>query len=148
MILDSVKNSARYYGVNPRLKRAFDYLETVDLHSLASGKYEIDGTDIFMTVIDRELKRPADAKLEIHRAYLDIQVVIAGEESFGWSECRAVKQSLGAFDLEKDIELFDDRPQTYYTLIPGQFTIFLPEDAHAPMVGEGMIKKIIMKVRM
>ena len=39
-------------------------------------------------------------------------------------------------------------PQTYYTLRPGQFTMLLPEDGHAPMVGEGSIRKIIVKVRM
>ena len=54
---------------------------------------------------------------------------------------------LGEFDVEKDIRFYDDEPQCYYTLRPGQFTILLPEDAHAPMVGEGAIRKIIVKVR-
>ncbi|MDE6624595.1 MAG: YhcH/YjgK/YiaL family protein, partial [Alistipes sp.] len=51
------------------------------------------------------------------------------------------------FNAEKDIQFFEDVPQTYYTLRPGQFTILFPEDGHAPMVGEGVVRKIIFKVR-
>lgn len=93
------------------------------------------------------MKKPADAKLEIHDEYIDIQVVVSGLESFGWSERADVRLPLGDFDSGKDIRFFDDAPQTYYTLKPGQFTIFMPDDAHAPMVGEGRVKKLIVKVR-
>ena len=66
----------------------------------------------------------------------------------GWSERAVLSKPLGGFDAEKDIQLFDDEPQTCYTIRPGQFTILMPEDGHAPMVGEGSIRKIIVKVRM
>ena len=80
--------------------------------------------------------------------YIDIQVLIRGEEeSFGWSERRELKKPLGEFSVENDIQLFDDVPQTYYTMRPGQFTVLFPEDGHAPMVGEGTVRKIIVKVR-
>ena len=46
-----------------------------------------------------------------------------------------------------DILLFDDVPQTFYTMRPGQFTVLFPEDGHAPMVGEGTVRKIIVKER-
>jgi biofilm protein TabA len=29
---------------------------------------------------------------------------------------------------------------------PGTFAIFFPEDAHAPMAGEGLIHKVVVKV--
>ena len=149
MILDSLKNSALYYALNPRLRRAFEYIASTDLEALAAGRHDIEGDDIFVNVMEVELKKPADAKLEIHNAYLDIQVLVCGdEERFGWSERADVHKPLGDFDTAKDIQLFDDVPQTYYTLRRGQFTILLPDDAHAPMVGEGSIKKIIVKVKM
>jgi len=147
MILDSIENRARYYALNPRLERAFDYVVSTDFTALAPGRHDIDGDAIFVNVMDVDLKRPADAKLEIHDRYLDIQILVTGAcEEFGWSRRCDVKQSLGAFDREKDIELFDDTPQTYYTLRRDQFTILFPEDAHAPMVGEGRVRKIIVKV--
>lgn len=147
MIFDSMNNKALYYGVNRRLQSAFDYLASVELEQMEPGRYVIDAEDIFMNLMECDLKRPADAKLEVHDTYLDIQVVVRGRESFGWSPRSALVRGQGAFDPEKDIRFYDDEPQTYYTLVPGQFTIFLPQDAHAPMVGEGTVKKAIVKVR-
>ncbi|MEG1864019.1 MAG: YhcH/YjgK/YiaL family protein [Alistipes sp.] len=148
MILDTLKNSALYEAINPRLKKAFDFIASTDWEKMEPGIHELDGRDIYVNVMERELKKPADAKLEIHNEYIDIQVLVRGEEeSFGWSERADVCKPQAAFDAEKDIQFFEDKPQTYYTLRPGQFTILLPEDAHAPMVGEGMVRKIIFKVR-
>lgn len=149
MILDSLKNSASYYSLHPRLAKAFGYIAQTDWTALEAGTHELEGRDIFVNVMDVELKRPADAKLEVHDAYLDIQVLVRGEkEDFGWSERADVREPLGDFDEQKDIRFFDDVPQTRYTMRPGQFTLLFPEDAHAPMIGEGSIRKIIVKVRL
>ena len=43
--------------------------------------------------------------------------------------------------------LLAQRVLPYYTMRPGQFTVLFPEDGHAPMVGEGTVHKIIVKVR-
>ncbi|WP_295938190.1 YhcH/YjgK/YiaL family protein [uncultured Alistipes sp.] len=148
MIFDSLKNSALYYSVHPRLEKAFGYIASTDWEKIEPGIHELDGKDIYVNVMERELKKPVDAKLEIHNEYIDIQVLVRGEkEAFGWSERADVHKPLGEFDAQKDIQLFDDVPQTYYSLRPGQFTILMPEDAHAPMVGEGSVRKIIVKVR-
>ncbi|MEG2365334.1 MAG: YhcH/YjgK/YiaL family protein [Alistipes sp.] len=147
MIVDSLKNHALYETLSPRLKQAFAYILSTDLEALEAGRHVIDGDDLFVNVIECKLKKPADAKLEVHNKYIDIQVVVSGEESFGWSERADVMQPQSAFEVEKDICFYDDVPQTYYTLKPGQFTILMPDDAHAPMVGDGSVKKLIVKVR-
>ena len=148
MILDSLKNHARYHVLNPRLGKAFDYILSTDLRSLPAGRHDIDGDDIFMNVMDVDLKRPSDAKLEIHDRYLDIQVLVTGRsETFGWSPRERIARPLGYFDKEKDIQFFDDVPQTCYDVTPGEFVLLFPEDAHAPMIGEGAIRKVIVKVR-
>ena len=148
MILDSLKNCALYENVNPRMKKAFALIASTDWTKMEPGIHELDGKDIYVNVMERELKRKPDAKLEVHNEYIDIQVLVTGkEESFGWSERRELKKPLGEFSVENDIQLFDDVPQTYYTMRPGQFTVLFPEDGHAPMVGEGTVRKIIVKVR-
>ena len=148
MILDALKNCALYYGTSPRMQKAFELIASTDWTAVEPGIHELDGKDIYVNVMERELKQQAEAKLEVHDAYIDIQVLVAGkEESFGWSERCALSKPRGTFDADKDILFFDDVPQTYYTLRPGQFTILFPEDAHAPMVGEGTVRKIIVKVR-
>ncbi len=148
MILDTLDHSARYASLHPRLARAFELIASTDWTALEPGIHELEGRDIFVNVMERELKLKADAKLEIHDAYIDIQVLVRGErEAFGWSPRAVLREPIAPFDAEADIQLFDDEPQTYYTLLPGQFTILLPEDGHAPMVGEGAVRKIIVKVR-
>ncbi|WP_300737515.1 YhcH/YjgK/YiaL family protein [uncultured Alistipes sp.] len=147
MILDSLNNRALYYGISPRMQQAFEWIVSTDWNSLEAGTHELDGKAIFANVMDVDLKRKPDAKLEIHDRYIDIQVLISGEEeTFGWSERRDLKRPLGPFDAQKDIQFFDDEPQTCYTLRPGQFTVLLPDDGHAPMIGQGRVRKIIVKV--
>lgn len=148
MIFDSLKNSARYENVHPRMKRAFELLASTDWARLEPGIHELEGRDIYANVMERDLKKKGDAKLEVHNDYIDIQLLVSGsEESFGWRERKDLKQPQGPFNPEKDIQLFEDEPQTYYTMRPGQFSILFPEDGHAPMVGEGKVRKVIVKVR-
>ena len=117
MIFDSLKNSALYYPVSPRLEKAFGFIASTDWETMEPGIHELDGKDIYVNVMEPELKKPADAKLEIHDAYIDIQVLIRGEqETFGWSERADLRKPLGEFDAGKDIRFFDDEPQTFYTL--------------------------------
>lgn len=148
MILDALKNCALYYAVSPRMEKAFALIASTDWTALEPGIHELDGRDIYVNVMECDLKQKPDAKLEVHNEYIDIQVLVTGrEETFGWSERKDLKLPLGEFSEEKDVQLFDDVPQTYYTLRPGQFTVLFPEDGHAPMVGEGHVRKIIVKVR-
>ena len=66
MIFDSLKNSALYYSLNPRLEKAFGFIASTDWEKMEPGIHELDGKDIYVNVMDTELKKPADAKLEIH----------------------------------------------------------------------------------
>ncbi|MFI3288724.1 MAG: YhcH/YjgK/YiaL family protein [Rikenellaceae bacterium] len=147
MILDSMKNAELYYGVCPRMKRAFELLAQTDLMALPVGKNPLDGDEIFVNIMERELKKPEDAKLEIHNKYADIQILLVGkEERFGWTERAVLTDPVGEFDDAKDVQFFNDAHQCTYSIVPGQFTILMPEDGHAPMIGEGVVKKAIVKV--
>lgn len=146
MILDSIQNAERYYALHPHFKAVFDYLRATDVRALEDGRHTIDGDNLFVNVSSLEL-RPLDAAhLEAHNRYIDIQVVIEGEEHFGWSERKDCMKPEGSFDEERDIIFYGDKPQTFYKVRAGQFTILYPEDAHAPMLGDGRVKKLIFKV--
>jgi YhcH/YjgK/YiaL family protein len=89
----------------------------------------------------------ADAKFEAHNSYIDIQVLISGVEQMGWKPRNTCTQPKGEFNTEKDVIFYNDKPDMYFQLQPGQFAIFYPEDVHAPMIGEGPIKKLVIKVK-
>ena len=50
------------------------------------------------------------------------------------------------YNEEKDITFYVDKPTAYTKIYPGQFVIYFPEDGHAPGIGQGVIRKGIVKV--
>lgn len=151
MIIDSIQKIETYAVVNKRFEKVASFLASNDLTSMFPGRYPVDGDNIFLTISENDLKSPADAKLEAHREYIDIQIVLAGIESFGWKSLLSCQAVSSEYNPEKDIMFFADTPDTYFSLQSGQFAIFFPEDAHAPLVqapiGNKRVVKAIFKVR-
>ncbi len=87
------------------------------------------------------------AKFECHNAHIDIQVCIRGRERIGWKPRGSCIAPRGEYNTEKDVLFYDDAPDMFFGLTDNQFAIFYPEDVHAPMIGEGMIKKLVIKVK-
>ena len=147
MILDSLKNKELYATLHPRFRKVFDFIESHDVAQLECGRHDIDGDEIFVNVQEIDLRDRNQARIELHRKYIDIQLLLEGpDETFGWSPKSECKAAEGEFDVEKDVQFFTDTPQCFYTVAKGQFTILYPEDGHAPMLGEGHVKKCIFKI--
>jgi len=147
MIIDNLKSSSQYEHMNPLFKKAFDYLKTLDFSKLEVGKTQLEGTDLVVNVSDSNLKTKESAKLEVHDKFIDIQMPVSKAEGFGWLHRSELKKEAAPFNTEKDIQFFEDKTNTYFDLEPGNFAIFFPDDAHAPCVGEGVIRKIVVKVK-
>ncbi|MDR0547777.1 MAG: YhcH/YjgK/YiaL family protein [Dysgonamonadaceae bacterium] len=146
MIIDSLKNAAAYESLHPYFKPAFDFIRNSDLTQLAAGKQVIITDKLIVNISETNLKNPPDAKLEVHNQFIDIQIPVSTAESFGWKQRETCENSTQAYNAEKDVAFFGDAPSTIFTLQPNEFVIFFPGDAHAPCIGEGTIKKIIIKV--
>lgn len=146
MILASIKDLSRYVDVNPNFKVAFDFLQKTDLTSLPVGKIELDGSNVFVKVMNSKLVTVENAKLEVHNNYLDIQVPVSGAETYGWVKRSDLKEPKADFDTTKDLQFFADKPTTYVTAQPGEAAFFFPEDGHAPQIGDGEILKVVVKV--
>ena len=50
MIVDSIENLERYAVLNPRFTAVVEFLRKNDLSSLAAGKHEIQGNEVFVNV--------------------------------------------------------------------------------------------------
>ncbi len=148
MILSSISQSSRYATLHPLFQRAFDYIRDTDLYALAPGRYDIVGDELFAIVEHVEGRTRELARLECHRKYIDIQLVLEGDEAMGWKPLADCHNPVGAFSMEKDIQFFIDAPASWVPVPPDHFCIFFPEDAHAPLVGSGQVRKVIFKVAM
>ncbi len=145
--------SRRYAALHPLLAEVF---EAMALHAdrwlAEEGRYDLRGEELFALVGEHPLKPAEAARLEVHDRYIDLQWVLRGEERYGWASRTACRAPQGAFDTERDILFFSDRPESVVTARAGEFLIFFPEDAHAPLINpapgeEASVRKVIFKIK-
>lgn len=150
MVIDTVKNALRYEPLHPLFKKAFDYIRQTDLAAAASGTYVVEEDAVKAIVSEAPGKKQEASleKFECHNRFIDIQYVISGTEQMGWKPRTDCTAPNGDYNPEKDVQFYRDAPDTFFTLGPGQFVIFFPEDVHAPMIGDGVIKKLVMKIKL
>jgi biofilm protein TabA len=146
MILSRLAEADRFTALHPQFARAFDFLRDTDLNALAPGKHTVQGEDLFAIVEHCAGRTRAEAKLESHRRYIDIQLVLEGVDEMGWRPLAQCEKPVGAFDVARDIIFYDDAPSSWIATPAGSFCIFFPDDAHAPLVSSGMIRKLVMKI--
>ena len=146
MIIDNINNASHYYNVHTRFEKAFNFLKSLDFNSIKESTIEVDGDNIKSIISNNILKNKADVLLEAHRKYIDIHIPLSQSETIGWKSIATENKNLNNYYSDKDYELFNDTPTTYLTVLPGEFAIFLSEDAHAPLIGSGELKKIIFKI--
>lgn len=146
MILDVLENASRYPVLQKGFEKAVGFILRPDLKELPEGKYEIDGQRVFAMVSKSPGRAKEDAQIETHKKYIDIQLVLAGTDTMGWKPKALCMQPTGEYDPQADIQFFDDEPDAWITVKPGAFAVFFPEDAHMPMISEGPIHKVVIKV--
>jgi len=146
MILANLSQAQHYAVLHPLFQRAFDYIRSTDLIALAPGRHTIAGEDLIAIVEQVPGKTKEMARLEAHRQYIDIQLVLEGDETMGWKPLADCHNPMSEHSTEKDIRFFHDAPASWIAVPPDYFCIFFPEDAHAPLVGNGQVRKVIFKV--
>ena len=146
MILDTLDHAKRYCSLHPLFEPAFAFLRDTDLMSLPTGMHTLQGEQLFTIVEACEGRTRAEAKLECHRRYIDIQLVLEGVDEMGWKPRAECIGPATEYDMLRDIQFFNDAPAAWIATPPGSFCLFFPDDAHAPLVSAGMIHKVVMKI--
>lgn len=145
MVIDNLKNMRDYESLHPLFAKAFDYIEHTDLSALEPGKIVLIEGELFVNVFQWGAKTKEEAKLETHNEYIDIQVPITGVEVMGYTQRCDLPEA--EYDAAVDMTLYDGMATDYITVKPGMFTLFFPEDGHAPGITPTGLKKIIIKVK-
>ncbi len=146
MIIDTLSNATLYSGLSSRIQQAFAYLQQTDLENAETGKYEIDGTNVFALVQEYESKPMAEGKWEAHRRYIDVQYIVRGNEQIGYVHISHLTP--GDYDADRDFLPLTGEGE-YLTLFAGDFMLLFPDDGHMPGLvvgGSGPVKKVVVKV--
>lgn len=147
MIIDKIENYKLYEGLSKRISKAFKYIVDTDLLNTESGRYEIEGDEIFAMVQSYDTKKLSEAKLEGHFKYIDIQYVITGVENMGCTPMR--NQAIVSMNEDDDYAFYEGAAPLF-KVEAGMFTVFFPEDLHMPCIecdNMSEVKKVVVKVK-
>ena len=147
MILSNLKNRVELEKLHPLMSRLFEFLEQTDVLNLPLGIHEIEGKDLFINNQSPELFTKENAPIEVHKNYIDVQVLLEGAETMGWKPLEEIATWRGEYDEAKDVRFSDERCDHFVTLKAGELTVFYPEDGHAPAIGDAPIRKFIAKLK-
>jgi YhcH/YjgK/YiaL family protein len=144
MIFDSLKHIDNYQGLG-RVYEALKFLVETDFSTTELGKYELTD-DIYYMVQEYDTK-PKNVS-EVHEKYIDIQLVLSGEEVIGVAPIECEKELVDA-KPEKDVWHYtcDTQPMT---LRAGEFMVLYPSDIHMPGATLGdpaAVHKVVVKVK-
>lgn len=152
MIFDLAKNLDFYrnLGVEGRYAKAVDFLKNTDLHSLAAGRYEIDGKNVYANVLEYTTSPWEEVKYEAHNNYTDIQYMIDGSEVMAYVPVNELEVAI-PYNEEKDVTKYQDSARGFQFVVNiGQYMIFQPWDGHKPNVANetpAAVKKIVVKIK-
>ena len=125
--------------ISKRVNEALEYLEGLNVTGADAGKKVIVNDNFFYSVHSYETKSADECKLESHREYIDIQLMIDGEESMEVVDTSklTIKEN---YDEKKDVMFWNiPRRMAKITLRAGDYIVLYPENAHR---GAATIKKI------
>jgi YhcH/YjgK/YiaL family protein len=90
-----------------------------------------------------------DGFFESHRNYIDVQVIVAGEELMEVQEIARLKVSEPYLPERDLIKYADAADASVLRMRAGDVAIFFPEDGHMPSLrwqGPGLVRKTVVKV--
>ncbi len=150
MILCDIKDACRYAGMSPQMGVAIEWVSEHFADPFEAGTRIIGksagGYDIIVKSEEPALMPREKVSLEAHRHYIDIQLPLRGPEKMGWAPVERLRFPRSEYDSERDIVFYGDAASSIVNVAPGQMAVFFPEDAHAPNIGLGNHRKLIVKV--
>jgi len=143
VIIDRIEEQERYYPLHPDMELAFAFL--AEAPDLESGRYELEN-GLFATVSEGDTRPLAEADLESHKEYIDLQYCISGGERMSWAHIQEL--NLKSTDVEHDNYFYEGK-STAISVRPGMFYIMFPSDGHKPACHNEFPKhyrKVVVKI--
>lgn len=150
MIRDSLDNLMRYGFITVHMQKIYDFL--LSANDKPCGKYDI-AEDIFVFVQDFSTKENDDFHYEEHDKYMDIQLLLQGEECLYYSPQNNLKIDQ-PFTDGNDIMFYYPQSLNYLEksiLKPNDFVIYFPNEPHAPghkHISSAKCKKAVVKIKL
>lgn len=149
MLLADLSRDDYAKSLPPIFARLCGKLKSLDLANLELGWQDLEDS-IRMNVMSFETTPAEGKKAEMHRKFVDIQLLIEGEEMIEYGLSQPDLSKYDEYRDEDDYQLtdaIDDKNEV--VLKPNMFAIFLPYEPHKPgnsVNSNNVLKKLVVKV--
>ena len=150
MVVDKLENADLYKGLSAGIAKGLELIKDASLAAQEDGKYEVDGDNLFYMIQRYPTKDKEVMLFEAHKDYVDIQFIVAGEETIGY----VLTETLEITEPYKPDVMKGPDPAVYteVKLTSGTFAIFYPDDAHKPCYvfytdKKSNVHKMVVKVK-
>lgn len=153
MIFGNIKSNENISSYPKAIQKAINYLKENDLVAMAPGRYELDGDNMILQVLDVETSERSNLRPEVHRTYIDVQFLAKGKERIGCYPDMGNNEIDEELLETRDIIFYKNNEnvrETYLEMEEGSYAVFYPHDVHIPAIikDESMtIRKIVIKVK-
>ena len=145
MIFAKLTDAADYRGIHPRLDRVIDCLNEEFLNKVGTQTQKLEDDLFYVTRFDYETIPLEEAFFEAHKKYLDVHLMLQGEERVDISH----PDVLTLFDHKDDFYAYQGEAEQTLLLAPGSFLVVFPGDAHRIKVqvrGPENVSKVVFKL--
>lgn len=158
MIVGKLKDLYRYKGIAKNIDTTIDFIlehGIAGIIAMAPGKYEIDGKNVILNRDTYVAKPKKDTFFENHENYMDLQVVLKGDEYFAYTDIsNPLLKVTTPYNAEKDVTKYngDDvdavKDAQWFVLNEG-YALVYPEDVHLAKcdVNGGTVEKAVFKIK-
>ncbi|ELY3086450.1 YhcH/YjgK/YiaL family protein [Klebsiella aerogenes] len=133
------------------LRQAIEHVKAHVSESTPLGKHDIDGNNLFYLISEDSTEPQAERRAEFHARYLDIQIVLRGQEGMTFSTLPAGEPQTDWL-ADKDIAFLGEGAQEKTVILnEGDFVVFYPGEVHKPLCAVGApakVRKAVVKVLM
>lgn len=116
------------------------------------GRVEILTDKIYANFDQSKTENESLRKLEYHKDYLDVHIMLSGIEKIGFRSTKLNENDelLCSFDETKDLGFVKDKGTiNYLALAKNDYVIFFPKELHKPLCSvesDIEVRKIVLKV--
>jgi len=150
MIFDTLENLDKYAGLNQNIIRVLEEAKKVNTDNYPKERIVLDGDKLFINCPQYDTHELEGALCEAHQNYVDVFVMIDGEEIVYVKNIKDLKKIDKPYNPEIDALLTEiEKDSLPVVMKNGTFLVLFPEDVHGPgcnVNGVSHVKKLIGKV--
>ncbi len=156
MIIDNIQNLEKYESMSPLFPYAFKFFRQLMEQGVPDGKYFLSDTKdknaVYIMIGTKKLAKKEQLCAEAHKKYIDVQIVLLGEEIM-CVPSETQPKTFGEYNGEKDCTMYEAVPMDSchrLNMTEGSFVVFFDGELHIPEAAMSedseQVRKAVIKV--